>query len=84
MPKDDLRKEIQVLTEKYLMEGNQVDVIPSRLVLPHNHRWMADYGWDYMPWELMGVASYGQFLASDNAVSLGEGCYMSYSKPTED
>ena len=84
MQKHELRKQIRVLTKLYLRRGNQIEVIASRPVLPHNHMWMAKYGWDYMPWSLVGVASYGEFLVSDNASRIGQGCYMTFSKPTEE
>jgi hypothetical protein len=64
--------------------GGVIEILPEVQVLGMNHSWMKPYGWDYLPWCLMGVAEYGHFLNSNNSVSVGEGCYITYATPTEE
>lgn len=81
--KYDLRDEIKVLTNRYLSEGNLIEVLPTYRVLPRTMRWASKYGWDYTPWALKG-ASDGMFLYADNAIPLGEGGHLSRPARIED
>ena len=84
MIKERLRKAIAQQTQEYLDAGGVIEAVSSRSVLPYHYAWMEKYGWDYMPWGLMGVAEYGHFLASGNSFAIGQGCYMTYAAPTEE
>ena len=50
MSKEKLREEIARLTDLYLRGGGLIEAIPSKKFLTPSCKWMAKYGWDYLPW----------------------------------
>ena len=84
MARESIRDEIKQLTRRFLNRGGEIEIVPRVQVLGVNQAWMKPYGWDYLPWSLMGVADYGHFLSSNNSAKVGEGCYVTYSTPTEE
>jgi hypothetical protein len=77
--KEKYRKVIARKTRDFLAAGGVIEVVPGRCFVPHWHRWMIKYGWDYHPWTLRGFPS-----VANNADMVGPGCYVTLSAKTGD
>ena len=47
MSKETLRKAIAKHTKEYLERGGVIEIVPKGFFVPHWHRWMIKWGWDY-------------------------------------
>jgi len=47
--------------------------------VPHWHRWMIQYGFDYHPWNLVGFPS-----VAGRSDKIGPGCYVTLPLETEE
>ena len=81
MQKAELRQEIRRLTDKYLMSGREIEVLPPKRFLAPSCGWMEKYGWDYMPWVSFGSAG-GE--SSGDSYWLGDGGYLTKPRHMED
>ena len=74
--KENSRRVIARKTRDFLAAGGVIEIVPTVRVCPANMGWIAERGWDYMPWSRMG----GPEFFSGQTV-LDEGCY--HTKPTK-
>ena len=79
MSKEALREEIRNLTERYLLGGGAIEVLPPRRFLTSSCKWMEKYGWDYLPWH---------YVQDDSALGytywLGDGGYITKPQHLEE
>jgi hypothetical protein len=79
MRKAELREEIARLTKLYLSGGGAIEIVPSKKFLTPSCKWMAKYGWDYLPW---------LYIQDDSLLGytywLGDGRYLTKPQYLED
>ena len=79
MTKAELREEIVRLTKVFLDRGGVIDLIPPRKFLTPSCKWMAKYGWDYLPWV---------YIQDDSQLGytywLGDGNYLTKRQDLEE
>ena len=78
MTKEKLRKAIARQTAEYIERGGVIEIIPKRWFVPHWHRWMIKWGFDYHPWNLVGFPS-----VAGRSDKIGPGCYVTLPLETE-
>lgn len=73
---------IAKLTEEYLARGGVIEKVPSVYYYPvPSMKWIADRCMDYTSWSRLG----GPDMFAGSAVQvIGEGCYLTKPKKTEE
>ena len=79
MIKEIMRRRIAAQTKEYLAKGGVIEKVPRVIFCPVYMGWARRRGMDWTPWSRHG--DYDFFSGQD---FLGDGCYMTKPKATEE